>query len=104
MHGRSRMTIWYRPSHSYNAGTEHVAFSPIRQTLLAPPWGVQLFSARRRVRNDTRDMRWSLYRIGIEHAYTGGRLAVVTRPMRVVPAIIFDKCGVRYALGQGLLC
>ena len=31
MHGRSRMTIWYRPSHSYYAGTEHVEFSPTRQ-------------------------------------------------------------------------
>ena len=25
-----------RPSHPYNAGTEHVGFSPTRQTLLAP--------------------------------------------------------------------
>ncbi|CAN0487828.1 unnamed protein product [Laminaria digitata] len=24
------------PSHPYNAGTEHVVFSPTRQTLLAP--------------------------------------------------------------------
>ena len=36
MHSRSRMTIWYRPSHPDNAGTEHVGFSPTRQTLLAP--------------------------------------------------------------------
>ena len=36
MHGRSRMTIWYRPSHPYNAGTTHVGFSPTRHTLLAP--------------------------------------------------------------------
>ena len=36
MHGRSRMTIGYRPLHTYNAGTEHVGFSPTRQTLLAP--------------------------------------------------------------------
>ena len=34
VHGRSRMTI--RPSHPYYAGTEHVGFSPTRQTLLAP--------------------------------------------------------------------
>ena len=29
---------WYdhRPSHPYYAGTEHVGFSPTRQTLLAP--------------------------------------------------------------------
>ena len=26
----------HRPSHPYNAGTEHVGFSPTRQTLLAP--------------------------------------------------------------------
>ena len=36
MHGRSRMTIAIRPSHPYYAGTEHVGFSPTRQTLLAP--------------------------------------------------------------------
>ena len=36
VHGRSRMTIWYRPSHPYYAETEHVGFSPTRQTLLAP--------------------------------------------------------------------
>ena len=35
-----------RPSHQYNAGTEHVGFSPTRQILLAPsakqaPWGVR---------------------------------------------------------------
>ena len=30
MHGRSRVTI--RPSHPYNAGTEHVGYSPTRQT------------------------------------------------------------------------
>ena len=36
MHGRGRMTIWYRPSHSYNAGTEHVGLSPTRQTSRAP--------------------------------------------------------------------
>ena len=35
MHGRSRMTI-DRPSHPYNAGTENVGFSAIRQTLIAP--------------------------------------------------------------------
>ena len=34
MHGRSRMTIAIRPSHPYNAGTEHVGFSTTRQTLL----------------------------------------------------------------------
>ena len=32
----SVMTIWYIPSHPYYAGTEHVGFSPTRQTLLAP--------------------------------------------------------------------
>ena len=32
MHDRSRM----RPSHPYNAGTEHADFSPTRQTLIAP--------------------------------------------------------------------
>ena len=26
----------YRSSHPYNVGTEHVGFSPTRQTLLAP--------------------------------------------------------------------
>ena len=36
MHGRSGMTIWCRPSHPYNGGTEHVGFSPTRQALLAP--------------------------------------------------------------------
>ena len=36
MHGRSGMTIWYRPSHPYNVGTEHVGFPPTRQALLAP--------------------------------------------------------------------
>ena len=36
MHGRSRMTIWYRPSHPYDVRTEHVRFSPTRQALLAP--------------------------------------------------------------------
>ena len=35
MHGRSQMTI-DRPSHPYNAGTEHVGFPPTRQRLLAP--------------------------------------------------------------------
>ena len=37
MHGGSH--IWpyaHRRSHPYNAGTEHVGFSPTRQTLLAP--------------------------------------------------------------------
>ena len=34
VHGRSRMTI--NPEHPYYAGTEHVGFSPTRQTLLAP--------------------------------------------------------------------
>lgn len=29
-------TIWYRPSHSYNAGTGRVGFLPTRQTLCAP--------------------------------------------------------------------
>ena len=33
-HGRSRMAI-DPPSHPYNAGTEHIGFSPTRQTLLA---------------------------------------------------------------------
>ena len=36
MHGRSRMTITIRPSHPYNAGTEHVGFSPTCRALLAP--------------------------------------------------------------------
>ena len=36
MHGRSRMTVWYRASHPYDAGTKHVGFWPTRQTLLAP--------------------------------------------------------------------
>ena len=36
MHSRSGMTIAVRPSHSYNAGIEHVEFSPTRQTLRAP--------------------------------------------------------------------
>ena len=36
MHGRSRTTIDIRPSHAYDAGTDHVGFSPTRQTLLAP--------------------------------------------------------------------
>ena len=36
IHGRSGMTIWYRPLHPYNAGTEHVGFPPTRQALLAP--------------------------------------------------------------------
>ena len=35
MHGRRDMTI-EGPSHTYNAGTEHVGFSLARQTLLAP--------------------------------------------------------------------
>ena len=35
MAGGSRMAI-DRPSHPYNAGTEHVGFSPTSQTLLAP--------------------------------------------------------------------
>ena len=30
------MTIWYRPSHLYYAGTEHAGISATRQTLLAP--------------------------------------------------------------------
>ena len=34
MNGRSRITI-YRPSHPYNAGTEHVGYLPTRQTWLA---------------------------------------------------------------------
>ena len=34
MHGRSRR-CGHRPSHRYNAGTEHVGFSPTRQTLIA---------------------------------------------------------------------
>ena len=34
MHGRSGMTIAIRPSHPYNAGTEHVGFSQTRQALL----------------------------------------------------------------------
>ena len=40
-YGRSGMTIAIRPLHPYNAGTNHVGFSPTRHTLLAP-------SARRR--------------------------------------------------------
>ena len=36
MHGRSRMTIGYRPSHPYYAGREHVGFSSTRYTLFAP--------------------------------------------------------------------
>ena len=39
MHSRSRMTIWYRLSHSHNVGTQHVEFSPIRQTSRAPRAG-----------------------------------------------------------------
>ena len=35
VHGRVRMTI-DRPSHPCYAGTEHIGFSPTRQTLLAP--------------------------------------------------------------------
>ena len=34
--GRSRMAVDHRPSHPYYTGTEHVGFSPTRQTLLAP--------------------------------------------------------------------
>ena len=34
MHGRNRITIGL-PSHPYDAGTEHVGFSPARQTLIA---------------------------------------------------------------------
>ena len=30
MHTRSCMTIWYRPSHPGNVGTEHVGFAPTR--------------------------------------------------------------------------
>ena len=33
--GRNRVH-GHRPSHSYNAGTEHVGFSQTRKTLLAP--------------------------------------------------------------------
>ena len=36
MQDRSPMTIAIRPSHLCNAGTEHVGFSPTRQTLRAP--------------------------------------------------------------------
>ena len=32
MHDRSPMIIWYRPSHPYNAGMEHVGFLPNRQS------------------------------------------------------------------------
>ena len=35
MHGRSRNSYDHRPSHPYNAGTEHVGFSSTRQTWLA---------------------------------------------------------------------
>ena len=35
MHGRSRMAIAIRPSHPHNVRTEHVGFSPTRQTLFA---------------------------------------------------------------------
>ena len=35
MHGR-RLSDHLRPSHTYNAGTEHVGFSPTRQT-----WGLR---------------------------------------------------------------
>ena len=42
MHGRSRMIIWYRPSHPHNAGTEHVGFSPTRQIV---EWGVMICPA-----------------------------------------------------------
>ena len=31
-----RRTIAIKPSHPYNAGTEHVGFSPTRQALRAP--------------------------------------------------------------------
>ena len=34
MHGRSRRAM--EPSHPYNAGTEHVGFSPTREKSLAP--------------------------------------------------------------------
>ena len=34
--GASHRPRTSRPSHAYNAGTEHVVFSPARQTLLAP--------------------------------------------------------------------
>ena len=35
VHGRSRICD-HRPLHPYYAGTEHVGFSPTRQTLLVP--------------------------------------------------------------------
>ena len=34
----------HRPSHPYNAGTEHVGFSPTRQTLPAPNAAVVFFT------------------------------------------------------------
>ncbi|CAN0122714.1 unnamed protein product [Laminaria digitata] len=56
MHGRSRMTI-YRPSHPYNAGTEHVGgFSPIRQASLAPS------AKRREVFGDSHEGRAASYK------------------------------------------
>ena len=36
MHNRSRMTIWYRPSHPHYAEAEHVGFPPTTQTSRAP--------------------------------------------------------------------
>ena len=55
-HGRSRIYD-HRPSHPYNAGTEHVGFSPTRQTLLAP-------SAKRSVRCRASRMKGELH-IGV---------------------------------------
>ena len=37
------MTMDYRPAHPYNAGTEHVGFSPTRRALLAQGGGVPTF-------------------------------------------------------------
>ena len=50
--GRSRYD--HRPSQPHNAGTEHVGFSPTRQTLLAP-------SAKRNVRCPASRMKGELH-------------------------------------------
>ena len=54
VYGRSRTAI--RLSHPFNAGTEHVVFSPSRQTLLAP-------SAKRNVRCWASRMKGELHPI-----------------------------------------
>ena len=49
VHGRSRMTIAIRPSHPYYAETEHIEFTPTRQTWRAPS------SKRREVFGESRE-------------------------------------------------